>query len=156
MNRGLWPVFLLLLLGCVSPGGHVPVPPGGGMAAPAEAVLAFEQRADAFYQRLLLRRFNALETFKDPLLRGYFHSEDLFFDYYADLAESLEAAHFEKSRPTSVELEEFVFESPTRVRVQVRFTGDDNRPLRPDRTTVVRLDRWEAKQESWWLEPGKL
>jgi hypothetical protein len=126
------------------------------MAAPAETVLAFEQRADAFYQRLLLRRFNALETFKDSFLRGHFRSEDAFFDYYADLAESLDSAHFEKSRPTSVELEEFVFESPTRVRVQVRFTGDDNRPLRPDRTSLVRLDRWEKDKESWWLEPGKL
>lgn len=170
MRRAAALVAALLALACTSEGGHIPAPEGTVAAAPA-TVLAFHERADAFYQRLIRRRFNALETFNDPVLRGNFRSVDLFFDYYATLATEFNEAHFEKSRPVVVNVEEFIFESPTTVQVQVRFEGYDDRPwadivpgipsgsqprtLRPT-VTLFRLDRWERHDARWWLTPAKL
>ena len=156
MIRAALATSVLVALGCSGSGGHIPVPPQGTMAVEPTTAISFHERADAFYQRLIRRRFNALETFNDPFLRQHFRSVDRFFDYYADLAQSLDDANFEKSRPTSVAVEEFVFETPSQVRVQVRFGGDDDRPLRPTSTSVVRLDRWERDENNWWITPGKL
>jgi len=147
---------LLWAAGCGTRGGPIPAPETGATAVAGETALSFQARAEAFYGRLIQRRFNALETFNDPLLRQHFQSLDLFFDYYADLATALDDANFEKSRPTRVTVEEFVFESETRVRVQIRFTGQDDRPLRPNEVALVRLDRWERADEGWWVEPGKI
>jgi hypothetical protein len=156
VTRAALAAALLMLLGCGSTGGHFPVPPGGSVAVGGATALAFNERAQAFYERLIRRRFNALETFNDPFLRQHFRTLDRFFDYYASLATELDDANFEKSRPRGVAVEEFVFESPTHVRVQVRFTGDDDRPLRPNRVSLVRLDRWERTENAWWVTPGKL
>lgn len=149
-------LLLLLVFGCSSPPERVPAPEGGSVTVgPAEA-LAFQTRAERFYQRLIQRRFNALETFNDPFLREHFRSVDRFFDYYASLATAFDEADFEKSRPRAVSVLEFVFESPTTVRVLVTFTGDDDRPLRPTRVLLARFDRWERVDASWWVSPGKL
>jgi hypothetical protein len=142
--------------GCAARGGPIPAPEGGATAVAGETALSFQERAEAFYARLIQRRFNALETFNDPVLRQHFQSLDLFFDYYADLATALDEANFERSRPTRVMVEELVFESETQVRVQVRFVGEDDRPLRPNQVALVRLDRWHRADASWWVEPGKL
>ncbi len=136
--------------------GPLPAPEGGSTAVPAHTALEFHQRAEAFYQRLLKRRFDTLETFSDPFLRSHFASIDVFFDYYADLASELSEAHFEKSRPDRVEIEEFLFEDPDHVRIQVRFVGGDGRPLRPNRTSLVRRDRWVRADRTWWLVPGSI
>ncbi len=158
IGRALAPLILAILLvpGCRSGPGHVPAPEGGSVAVgPAEA-LAFQSRAEGFYERLIERRFNALETFNDPYLREHFRSVDRFFDYYASLATDFDEANFEKSRPRAVSVVEFVFEDPATVRVLVSFTGDDDRPLRPTRVKLVRLDRWERSDATWWVSPGKL
>lgn len=147
---------LATALGCLSAGGRIPEPPGGTTGVAPELALAFHQRADQFYGRLVQRRFNTLETFKDLVLRRHFRTVDGFYDYYADLAEKLDAAHFRKSRPLAVEVQEFLFEDPQRVRVQVRFVGRDGRPLRPNRTALIRLDQWEYADGDWWVAPGKL
>lgn len=146
---------LASVLACAA-AGHLPAPPGGGVTVPTEAALHFHERARVFYARLLLRRFNTLETFSDPVLREHFASIDLFFDYYADLAQALSEAHFQKSRPHAVEIQEFLFEDPDHVRVQVRFEGNDGRPLRPDKSALVRRDRWVRSDRSWWLVPGRI
>ena len=148
----------LLWLGpaCGGSGGAIPLPPGTGVAPDPQQALAFYARAEAFYERLSRRRMNALETFNDAFLREHFRSKNAFFDYYADLAYQLSLAHFEKSRPQTVELEEFVFESATQAWVQVRFVGGDARPLRPDSTSLIRRDRWELADGTWWIVPGKL
>jgi hypothetical protein len=145
-----------LVSACGASTSHIPTPPGGARPVGPETVLGFHERAQAFYDRLLYKRFNALETFNDPFLRRHFASEDLFFDYYATLAEAFQDAKFERSRPWSVEVEEYVFEGPGRVVVQVRFRGDDNRPLRPDSSTFVRRDVWERREDTWWIIPSKL
>jgi len=146
----------LFVAACSTTGGPVPVPPGGGVAVSPETSLSFYAQANAFYARLVQRRFNTLETFNDPVLRDRFRTENRFFDYYADLAQSLHDAHFERSRPIEVEIEGFVFESSQVVRVQVRFVGEDKRPLRPNRVSLVRLDQWERADGRWWMTPGKL
>lgn len=132
------------------------MPPDGAVAVAPETALSFHGRANDFYQRLIQRRFNTLETFNDLVLREHFETLDSFFDYYADLAEKFHQANFDKSRPNTVVVEEFVFEDPGRVRVQIRFIGDDDRPLRPDRTQLIRRDLWERKNGSWWVRPAKL
>lgn len=146
----------LVALGCASSGGRIPEPPAGTTAVGPEVALRFYQRAETFYQRLIRRRVNTIETFRDPVLREHFETQDGFFDYYADLSRALGEAHFEKSRPSSVEVQEFVFESPTRAWVQVRFVGSDRRPLRPNRVELIRRDRWERSEQTWWIQPGRL
>jgi hypothetical protein len=90
------------------------------------------------------------------MLRDCFRSPDLFFDYYADLAQAFAYARFEKSRPLAFEVQEFVFEEAGQAQVQVLFTGEDGRPLRPGKAALVRRDRWERNEGSWWIIPGKL
>jgi hypothetical protein len=134
----------------------VEVPEGGGVAVPPERALAFQRRADGFYLRLAGRRFNTLETFNDFILRDHFETLDLFYDYYADLAQSLRGAHFERSRPNRIEVEDFAFDDERTVRVKVRFDGSDGRPLRPGAAVLVRVDQWEWIGGTWWIRPGKL
>jgi hypothetical protein len=112
---------------------RIPAPEGGGVTVDSDAALEFQRRADGFYLRLAHRRFNTLETFNDFVLRDHFQSPDLFFDYYADLFEDAQTA-----------------------RVQVRFEGWDGRPLRPGTAALVRVDRWDWADGTWWLHPGKL
>ena len=145
---------VLLGVACAS-SGAIPEPAARVEVAP-ELALALHQGTESFYGRLVERRVNALETFNDPLLRQYFRSEDLFFDYYAELAQSLADAHFEKSRPFAVEVQELIFESDALARVQVVFRGYDNRPLRPNRVALVRLDQWQFEKDAWSITPGKL
>jgi len=148
---------LLGVLGCGPSIGHVAPPEGGSVAVGPETALAFQSRAEAFYQRLIRRRFNALETFNDPYLREHFRSVDRFFDYYASLATDLDDAHFQKSRPGAVAVQEFVFASPTEVRVLILFSGKDDRPLRGLADVgLLRLDRWERADNRWSITPGKL
>jgi hypothetical protein len=146
----------LLFAACSTHDGPVPEPPGGSVAVSPDTSLSFFLQANVFYTRLIQRRFNTLETFNDPVLRDQFRTQNRFFDYYADLAQNLRDAHFERSRPIEVAIQGFIFESSQLVRVQVRFVGEDNRPLRPNRVSLVRLDQWERADGRWWMTPGKL
>ena len=121
-----------------------------------EYALGFLQRTETFYNRLIRRRFNTLETFNDVVLRDHFQTTDAFFDYYAELAQTLYEANFERTRPLEVQVEEFLFENRFQARVQVRFLGEDRRPLRPGTAVLIRLDRWERVDGRWWIQPGKL
>lgn len=118
--------------------------------------LRFRQRIHAFYQRLVQRRFNTLETFNDPVLRDSFRSIDLFFDYYADFAQALSDANFEKSRPNDAVVLDFTFDSALRARVLVRFSGKDGRPMRFGTVYLDRIDRWERADDRWWVTPERL
>lgn len=156
MRRHAALALTVALLGCAAATPNLPTPPGGAVVVSSEEALAFRRRVEGFYPRLAHRRFNALETFNDYIMREHFQTPDLFFDYYADLAQALVEADFEKSRPLSVEVEEFLFEDARTAQVQVRFVGYDDRPLRPGRTSLVRIDRWERVEGVWWIRPGKL
>jgi len=156
----LAPILAALLLGACAP-VWAPLPPAqdaqdsGAFLDEAET-LRFRQRIHAFYQRLARRRFNTLETFNDPVLRDTFRSIDLFFDYYADFAQALSDADFEKSRPQEAVVLDFAFDSPTSARVLVRFSGKDGRPMRFGTVYLDRLDRWERADERWWVTPERL
>jgi len=147
---------LLLGTACASSSGHIPKPPSGSVGVAGGYAIDFFQRAEKFYQTLILRRFNTLETFNNSVLRDHFQTPDAFFDYYADLAESLDDAHFDRSRPTGVEVEEFLFENRFIAQVQVRFVGENSLPLNPGKAVLIRLDRWERINGRWWIAPGKL
>lgn len=151
----LIPVALLGLAACRGP-LPLPAPEAGAAAVPPETALSLRRRMDGFYLRLAHRRFNTLETYSDRIMREHFRSPALFLDYYADLAQAFADANFEKRRPRAIEIQEFLFENPGQARVQVRFVGDDDRPLRPGRVEMVRVDRWEWAEGSWWVQPGKL
>jgi hypothetical protein len=156
MKRFAAAVGLLLGLACSTWDGPIPEPAGGSIAVSADTSLSFYVQANTFYTRLVQRRFNTLETFNDPVLRAGFRSENAFFDYYADLAQSLRDAHFERSRPIAIDVQAYVFESPDDVQVQVRFLGEDDRPLRPNKTSLLRLDRWHRQDGAWALDPARL
>ena len=156
MMRAGASLVLCLLLGCVGSGPRLPAPEGGGVMVSPDTAVSFQRRAEGFYLRLAFRRFDTLETFDDFILRDHFQNPDLFFDYYADLAQSLGAAHFEKRRPESVRIDQFIFEDSGTVRVLVIFKGADGRPLRPGSTQLERIDRWEWQAGTWWIRPGKV
>ena len=157
MNRVALAAAALLLLGCASPFAPIPVPPGGSVAVEPMTALEFQRQAEDFYVRLIKRRFNALETFNDDFLREHFRRSDGFFDYYAGLATALQEAHFSKSRPTYVGVEEFLFETPNTVRVQVRYEGQDARPLRGlFKVDLILHDTWELVDRAWSITPGQL
>ena len=150
------PIALLTCLACAATSRHLPEPPAGSVGVAGEYALEFLQRTETFYNRLIRRRFNTLETFNDVVLRDHFQTTDAFFDYYAELAQTLYEANFERTRPLEVQVEEFLFENRFQARVQVRFLGEDRRPLRPGTAVLIRLDRWERVDGRWWIQPGKL
>lgn len=139
----------------------------GGAGVPADesfgvevvdgpAILEFHRRASTFYGRLAQRRFNVIASYRDQVLRDYFRTDRAFSDYYADFAEELEAAHFERNVPALLEVLEFRFEGPGEARVRVRIDGSNGLPLRVGKVHVEREDSWERVGGSWWIVPGKL
>ncbi len=155
---------LLVLAGVLSstPGctrgvaGPRPDPSAGVARVEAEPVQEFYQRTREFYRLLEGRRFNSLVTFRDPALRGYFRSDASFSDYYADLAQALADAHFERNRPLRATLEEFQVEGAGQARVRVRLAGESGLPLRWWSTSLVREDVWQRLDGRWWIVPGRL
>ena len=118
-------------------------------------VTDFYGRATAFYELLEGRRFNSIIAFRDAGLRSYFENEQTFTDYYADVADDLATAHFERSVPIETSVEEFQVDGPGRARVHVRVVGEDGRPLRFWSATVRREDRWERRSGQWWVTAAK-
>jgi len=155
-----------LLAGCGLPGsvrgwiqrdaGPPPDLSHGVEVVDEEAVVAFQERMQAFYDRLSRRRFNTFATYKDSVLRDHFRSEEAFYDYYADLAHALDRAAFEKNRAVAAEVTEFAVEAPGRARVQVLLRGDNGEPLRFWDVVLEREDLWERADGTWWVVPGKL
>ncbi len=144
-------------LGCFFRGSQPVADPAHGVEViTAGGVAEFHARATTFYDRLVLRRINAVGTFKDRRLRAFFRTEQAFSDYYAELAQLLADAHFERNRPLAAQVAEFSFDGPGRARVLVRLTGDNGLPLRYGTTVVERYDRWERSDDQWWIVPGKL
>jgi hypothetical protein len=138
-------------------GGEVPADESFGVEiVDGPAVVEFHRRAAAFYGRLAQRRFNVIATFRDELLRDYFRTDRAFSDYYADFAQELDDAHFERNVPALLDVLEFRFEGPGDARVRVRVEGKNGLPLRVGKVDVEREDRWERIGGTWWIVPGKL
>lgn len=152
----LWAVAgIVLACGAATSG---PGPREGSAVELAESpeVVSFYQTATRFYAQLEGKRFNSLHTFRDPALRAFFRDERTFSDYYADLADDLDRAHFERNRPLASEVQEFLVDGPGRARVRVRIAGENGQPLRWWGTELVREDRWERREGRWVLVPGRL
>ncbi|MEB2345630.1 MAG: hypothetical protein OZ948_12920 [Deltaproteobacteria bacterium] len=120
----------------------------------ASPELEFHQRASRFYERLAGRRFNSLATYRDPTLREFFETPESFSDYFADLAQDLAEANFERNQPLAAEVEEFAVDAPGRARVRVWIGGENGLPLRFWSTRLEREDRWERRGGRWWIVPG--
>jgi hypothetical protein len=122
----------------------------------SEAIVAFYERASAFYARLAGRRFNTLTTYRDPKLREFFRSDTAHADYYAAFASALREAYFEKNEPVSLEVVEVRIEGPGAALVLTRIVGENALPLRWWETVLEREDRWERVDGVWWLVPGRI
>lgn len=146
----------VLTLGCVGRGAVKPDLSQPAQRVSDEAVTSFYLRADAFYSRLIERRFNANMTYQDEELRAFFRTSNEFSDYYASLADGLETAHLERSHPLTAKVQEFVFEGNGRAHVVYRVTGNNGLPLRWWKVKIVRKDYWERIGGQWWLVPAKL
>lgn len=120
------------------------------------AIVEFQERAQAFYDRLSLRRFNTHATFTDTVLREHFQNEPAFFDYYAEFAFALDQASIEKNRVLIAEVKEFAVDGPGRARVQVRIRSNNGRPLQYWTVVSERTDLWERVDGVWYVVPGKL
>ncbi|NNL65332.1 MAG: hypothetical protein HKP30_03720 [Myxococcales bacterium] len=120
------------------------------------AILEFQERAQAFYDRLSLRRFNTHATYTDPVLRDHFRDDAAFFDYYADLAHALDQEVAEQNRVLVAEVKEFALEGPGRATVQVRLRSNNGKPLRYWTVVSERTDVWERVDGIWWVVPGKI
>jgi hypothetical protein len=115
------------------------------------------QVAEIFYQRLAHRRVNSIATYHDPALREFFHTEEAFADYYADLVENLGRENFRANRPQQIDLLSIHVEpAASRAVAVVNFRGDNSLPLRFWSVDYARRDVWELSQERWWIVPGKL
>jgi hypothetical protein len=120
------------------------------------SIVEFQDRAQAFYDRLSRRRFNTFATYSDSVLRDYFRNDQAFNDYYADLAHALDLHDFERNRTLMAQVKEFAVEAPGRARVAVRMRGDNGLPLRYWTIVLERDDIWERVAGTWYLVPGKL
>jgi hypothetical protein len=144
-------------LGRGHPAAQIPAAPASSNAVPtvggAPEAQFLTQAAD-FYDHLTGRRFDSLVTFRDPALRTYFQTDQSFSDYFADLAQDLADAHFERSNPVKAHVQEFVVDGPGRVLVHVRLAGRNGLPLRFWGTSITREDRWERHDGRWWIIPG--
>ncbi|HUG36322.1 MAG TPA: hypothetical protein VML54_05195 [Candidatus Limnocylindrales bacterium] len=153
---------LCAALGCANPfggrgePGPRPDPSYGVQEVEAEGIVAFYERASSFYGRLALRRFNSLGTYRDETLREFFRTHSAFSDYYADLAQALAEAHFERNRPLTLDVVEMRLSGPGEAEVVTRIVGDHGLPLRWWSTRLERVDRWERIQGQWWVVPSKL
>lgn len=115
------------------------------------------QLAEIFYERLAHRRVNSISTYHDPALREFFRSEEAFADYYADLVQALDIAHFEANRPREIALESLhVEQAADRAVAVVRFVGNNALPLRFWSVDYARRDVWQRSGDRWWIIPGKL
>ncbi len=146
---------IAMTLGCVGHRGTRPDLAQPLQRVDDEAVASFYLRADAFYSRLIERRFNDNVTYQDEALRGYFLTSPEFSDYYASLAYRLESAHFERSRPLTAEVKEFVFDGPGKAHAVYRVTGRNGLPLRWWKVKIEQTDQWERVGDEWWLVPSK-
>ena len=157
MKRAIAPLLLAWALACA---GAAPAPDdlasGAAESAPLD-LSRLERLAGDFYRRLENRRFNSIATFQDPGLHEFFRSRESYSDYYAELAHALELSNFEASRPTRVEVQEYTQDAALRVRVRVRFVGENGLPLRWWSIELLREDIWELGAEGrWWIVPGKV
>ena len=143
----------LLLTACF--GGAAATP---GLQPVGEAsILEFAERIQGFYGSIERRSLNALVTFQDAELHGYFGDPRQFADYYASLADQVKSAHFRYSRADAVRVREFRFPAHGRAEVDVVLVGRHQRALRFWDIEIERTDAWVLDDSGLWIiAPEKL
>lgn len=109
-----------------------------------------------FYERITSRRFNSRATFEDPSIRQFFPSVAAYSDYYAALVDALDRAHIRYTRPNRVSLLDLEPIDESSMRLELRFMGDNDLPLRFWNATLERADEWQWRDGRWWVVPGKI
>ena len=140
----------LLLCGCGLFAGSEPEP-----TQEIEAV-AFAERIQVFYRALENLPLNALITFENRELRGFFRDSKAFADYYAALAGDLRAKSFKNSTAKRIEIREFYFDGPGRAIVDFTLIGDHFRALQFWDRELLRSDTWQQIDGVWLIAPEKL
>lgn len=123
---------------------------------PEEGAASLIPLSEIFYSRIISRRFNSRATFEDPSVREFFPSVAAYSDYYAALVDALDRAFIEFNRPTTVELLEINRTDRGSIRLELRFVGEDDRPLRGWKAALVHEDEWVWRDRRWWIVPGKV
>ena len=155
-------VLLALQPGCALwRGGYAPEPAApdlsqGVAVVESESLDKIFQRTSTFYKRLAGRRFNTLASYRDDGLRSFFRTDRAHADFFADFTGALRRANFERNRPLRLEVIEFRLEAPGRAIVSTRIIGENDLPLRWWRSELLREDRWERTEGTWWLAPGRI
>ena len=156
-------VSLVLCLACLRPPGvewgiRLAQPDFESLLAelPRQAAASLLPLSEIFYSRITSRRFNSRATFEDPSVRQFFPSVSAYSDYYAALVDALDLAHIEYYRPHTVELLEIERNPSGSLRLQVRFVGNNDLPLRWWSAALVRHDEWQWRDGRWWVVPGKV
>lgn len=123
---------------------------------PVEAREALLPLSEIFYTRIISRRFNSRATFEDPSMRQFFPTVAAYSDYYAALADALDAANIEFNRPARVVLLSIDRNPSGSLSLEVRFVGENDLPLRWWNAALVRRDEWQWQDDRWWVVPGKV
>lgn len=142
-----------MTLACLSGGSSEPVVE----RVQDPEVLRFAQRIEKFYGSIENRSLNALVTFEDSDLHGFFQGEGEFADYYASLADQVKSARFRYARADAVHVREFRFAEPGRAEVDVVLVGKHQRALRFWEIQIMRTDAWiRGSTGDWVVAPEKL
>jgi hypothetical protein len=154
---------LVLCLACLRPpvgewGAQLAQPDFESLLAqlPTQAAGSLLPLSEIFYSRITSRRFNSRATFEDPSVRQFFPTLSAYSDYYAALVDALDLAHIKNYRPNSVELLEIERIPTGLLRLEVRFVGNNDLPLRWWSAALVRHDEWQWRDGRWWVVPGKV
>ncbi len=138
-------------------GGAAPMP----AAAPVprvsdEEALQFAQRVERFYTSLAEIPLDALVTYDNKALRGYFQTPAAFADYYSALATEARRKTLRDGEAVSVKIREFHFESPEQAIVAYEVRGDHERELLFWDVKIDRRDVWRRVDGVWLVFPEKL
>ena len=123
---------------------------------PTQAAASLLPLSEIFYSRITSRRFNSRASFEDPSIRQFFPTLSAYSDYYAALVDALDLAYIENYRPNSVELLDVERNPSGSLRLEVRFVGNNDLPLRWWSAALVRHDEWQWRDGRWWIVPGKV
>jgi hypothetical protein len=121
-----------------------------------EEALAFSQRAEHFYTALAEIPLDALITYDNRDLHGYFQTPSAFADYYSALATEARVSTLRDGEATSVKIKEFHFESPEQAVVEFVLRGEHERELLFWDVKIDRRDVWRRLDGVWLVVPEKL
>ncbi|MEM9175108.1 MAG: hypothetical protein AAGC67_07725 [Myxococcota bacterium] len=125
-------------------------------ALPERAIEELLPLSSLFYERITSRRFNSRATFEDPSVRQFFPTLAAYSDYYAALVDALDRANIEFNRPTRIDLLGVEVGPGGNLLLSLRFTGDNDLPLRWWNATLERTDEWSWQNDRWYVVPGKI